>query len=77
MLLSIFSAKLWDATYLKVKKLDKCIAEMLVMDYLPSSQIKDIGFMRLMNEAAPLYRLKQQNFYSLLICVSVFNKIKN
>lgn len=74
------SAKLWDASNPKAKKLDKCIAEMLVMDDLPFSHVEDIGFMRLMTEAAPLYSLKQRNFYSSMICSdmyeSVFKKIK-
>ena len=74
------SAKLWDASNPKAKKLDKCIAELLVMDDLPSSHVEDIGFMRLMTEAAPLYSLKQRNFYTSMICSdiyeSVFKKIK-
>ena len=74
------SAKLWDASSPKAKKLDKCIAEMLVMDDLPFSHVEDIGFMRLMTEAAPLYSLKNRNFYSSMICSdtyeSVFKKIK-
>lgn len=60
--------------------MDKCIAEMLVMDDLPFSQVEDLGFMRLMAEAAPQYRLKQRNFYPSLICneiyESVFSEIK-
>ncbi|XP_076060474.1 zinc finger BED domain-containing protein 4-like [Oratosquilla oratoria] len=74
------NAKLWDASTPKAKKLDECIAEMLVMDDLPFSHVEDIGFMRLMTEAAPLYSPKQQNFYSSMICSdmyeSVFKKIK-
>lgn len=58
------STILWDASNTKSKKLDNCVAEMLVMDDLPFSDVEDTGFMRLMTEAAPQYRLKQRNFYS-------------
>lgn len=77
------SATLWNASNSKsieLEALDNRIAEMLVMDDLPFSHVEDIGFMRLMAEAAPQYWIKQQNFYSSLICndmyESVFNKIK-
>lgn len=70
---------MWDASNPKVKKLDKCIAEMLVMYDVPFSHVEVIGFMRLMTEATPLYRLKQRNFHSSIcndMYESVFSKIK-
>lgn len=75
------STKYWDCSENKSKSMDKRIAEMIIIDNLPFSHVEDLGFMRLMAEALPQYKLKQRNFYSSIICneiyESVFNKTKN
>ena len=54
---------------------------MLVMDDLPFSHVEDLGFMRLMTEICPQYKLKQRNFYTSKICDEMydaaFTKIKS
>jgi len=76
----LHSVKIWDVNSSKSKNLDRTIAEMLVMDDLPFSHVEDLGFMRLMTEVCPQYKLKQRNFYSSMICNkmydSAFSKVK-
>ena len=75
------STKQWDSSDFRSKTIDKRIGEMIVVDDLPFSHVEDLGFMRLVAEIIPQYKLKKRNFYTSLICddiyKSVFCKIKN
>ena len=69
-------AKVWDANNDKTKRMDRKIAEMLVMDDLPFSHVEDIGFVRLMKEAVPSYPLRQRKYYRDIICEKMYGCVK-
>ena len=67
--------KLWDANNEKTKIIDKRISEMLVMDDLPFSHVEDVGFLRFVKEAIPLYQIRQRNYYRDIICEEMYDSV--
>ncbi|XP_071529494.1 uncharacterized protein [Panulirus ornatus] len=63
--------QVWDSTNAKSQSIDHCFAKMIVMDNLPFSRVKDIGFICLMQEAARLYPLRHHKYYRDLIFVAL------
>ncbi|KAL7646695.1 UNVERIFIED_CONTAM: hypothetical protein RMT77_001948 [Armadillidium vulgare] len=69
------STKFWNSSDIRSKKVDRRIAEMIVMDDLPFSHVEDVGFTRLISEVSPQYKLKQRKFYSSFICDKMFQSV--
>src|SRR5215469_16546886 len=65
----------WDTANNKSKRVDRLIAEMIVMDELSFMHVENIGFMRLMAEVAPQYKLRQRKFYSSIVCDEIYEKV--
>jgi len=65
----------WDTANNKSKRVDRLIAEMIVMDELSFMHVENIGFMRLMAEVAPQYKLRQRKFYSSIVCDEIYERV--
>ena len=65
----------WSLSNPKSRSLDQKIGEMLILDDLPFSHVEDVGFRRLMNEAAPNYKLKCRKFYTNLVCDEMYERV--
>jgi hypothetical protein len=67
--------KIWDINDSKSKEIDSRIAEMIVMDDLPFSHVEDVGFMRLIGETSPLYKIKQRHYYENIVYNKMFPSV--
>ena len=57
--------KLWDINDHKAIKLHNIIGEMIACDNQPYSFVEDIGFLKLMKEAQPRYKVPTRNIFSI------------
>ena len=67
---------LWDVHSEKAQRIDRKVAEMLVLDDIPFSHVEDLGFRRLMNETVSQYSLRKKLFYRDIICEKMYDSVK-
>ena len=65
----------WDNSDAKSIELDKLIGEMISLDDLPFSHVEDLGFIRFVHKAAPLYKLKTRKYYSEKILPNIYQSV--
>ena len=50
---------------------------MIALDDLPFSHVEDLGFIRFVHKAAPLYKLKTRKYYSEKILPDIYESVCN
>ena len=50
---------------------------MIALDDLPFSHVEDLGFIRFVHKAAPLYKLKTRKYYSEKILPGIYESVSN
>lgn len=68
--------KLWDINDQKAVKLHKIIGEMIACDNQPFSFVEDIGFLKLMRETEPRYKVPCRKYFQSIVLPSMYEECK-
>lgn len=68
--------KLWDINDHKAIKLHNIIGEMIACDNQPYSFVEDIGFLKLMKEAQPRYKVPTRKYFQYSVLPSMYKECK-
>lgn len=68
--------KLWDINDHKAIKLHNIIGEMIACDNQPYSFVEDVGFLKLMKEAQPRYKVPTRKYFQYSVLPSMYKECK-
>lgn len=68
--------KLWDINDQRAIKLHKIIGEMIACDNQPFSFVEDMGFIKLMRETEPRYKVPCRNYFQGTVLPSMYEDCK-
>lgn len=66
----------WNADGPKTKQMDQLIMEMIATDIRPLSIVENEGFRRLLNFAAPKYKIKSRSYFTTTLLPQLYDRVK-
>lgn len=66
----------WDSSHPRAVEIDKLIGEMIAMQDLPFNFVHGVGFRRLMENILPCYKLRGREYFTELVCQTMYGRIR-